>query len=62
MTMLVLAVVMFGGVLGADLVIRIPGDLSQQDGYYRLNYRYVGHSGTQWDTVGHSGTQWDTWN
>merc|ERR1719158_1205831 len=23
----------------ADLVIRIPGDLSQQDGYYRLDYR-----------------------
>ena len=45
MTMLVLVVVMFGGVLGADLVIRIPGDLSQQDGFYRLNYR--------WDTVGH---------
>ena len=28
------------GVGGADLVIRIPGDLSQQDGFYRLNYRY----------------------
>ena len=28
------------GVGGADLVIRIPGDLSQQDGYYRLDYRY----------------------
>merc|ERR1712106_778839 len=27
------------GVGGADLVIRIPGDLSQQDGYYRLDYR-----------------------
>ena len=27
------------GVAGADLVIRIPGDLSQQDGYYRLDYR-----------------------
>ena len=26
-------------VSGADLVIRIPGDLSQQDGYYRLDYR-----------------------
>ena len=26
-------------VIGADLVIRIPGDLSQQDGYYRLDYR-----------------------
>ena len=24
--------------LAADLVIRIPGDLSQQDGYYRLDY------------------------
>jgi receptor-type tyrosine-protein phosphatase beta len=24
---------------GADLVIRIPGDLSQQDGHYRLYYR-----------------------
>ena len=23
----------------ADLVIRIPGDLSQQDGYYRLYYK-----------------------
>ena len=23
----------------ADLVIRIPGDLSQQDGFYRLDYR-----------------------
>ena len=22
----------------ADLVIRIPGDLSQQDGFYRLDY------------------------
>ena len=29
-------------VSGADLVIRIPGDLSQQDGYYRLDYRSVG--------------------
>lgn len=27
------------GVGAADLVIRIPGDLSQQDGYYRLDYR-----------------------
>ena len=26
-------------VICADLVIRIPGDLSQQDGYYRLDYR-----------------------
>lgn len=25
--------------LGADLVIRIPGDLSEQDGYYRLYYK-----------------------
>ncbi len=24
--------------LSADLVIRIPGDLSQQDGFYRLDY------------------------
>lgn len=24
---------------GADLVIRIPGDLSQQDGFYRLYYQ-----------------------
>ena len=23
----------------ADLVIRIPGDLSQQDGHYRLDFR-----------------------
>ena len=30
-----------GGVSGADLVIRIPGDLSQQDGFYRLDYRHV---------------------
>lgn len=27
-----------GIVCGADLVIRIPGDLSQQDGFYRLDY------------------------
>jgi len=30
-----------GGVGAADLVIRIPGDLSQQDGFYRLDYRDV---------------------
>jgi hypothetical protein len=30
-----------GGVTAADLVIRIPGDLSQQDGFYRLDYRNV---------------------
>jgi hypothetical protein len=30
-----------GGVTAADLVIRIPGDLSQQDGFYRLDYRIV---------------------
>ena len=30
-----------GKVGGADLVIRIPGDLSQQDGFYRLDYRSV---------------------
>jgi len=28
-----------GGSEGADLVIRVPGALSQQDGYYRLDYR-----------------------
>jgi hypothetical protein len=27
------------GAMAADLVIRIPGDLSQQDGFYRLDYR-----------------------
>ncbi len=30
-----------GGVGAADLVIRIPGDLSQQDGFYRLDYRDI---------------------
>ena len=30
---------MLGTCSGADLVIRIPGDLSQQDGYYRLDYK-----------------------
>ena len=30
-----------GAVRAADLVIRIPGDLSQQDGFYRLDYRNV---------------------
>lgn len=29
----------------ADLVIRIPGDLSQQDGFYRLDYRCIGWRG-----------------
>ena len=29
-------------VKAADLVIRIPGDLSQQDGFYRLDYRCIG--------------------
>ena len=29
----------------ADLVIRIPGDLSQQDGFYRLDYRCSGWRG-----------------
>ena len=33
--LLALATVAFG----ADLVIRIPGDLSHQDGFYRLDYR-----------------------
>ena len=28
-------------VKAADLVIRIPGDLSQQDGFYRLDYRCI---------------------
>ena len=35
-------VVMFGlqgTAKGADLVIRIPGDPSKQDGFYRLQYR-----------------------
>ena len=30
----------------ADLVIRIPGDLSQQDGFYRLDYRCTGWAGS----------------
>jgi len=30
---------LFQACQAADLVIRIPGDLSQQDGYYRLDYR-----------------------
>ena len=33
-----LAVILAQPVLSADLVIRIPGDLSQQDGFYRLDY------------------------
>ena len=32
-------------VKAADLVIRIPGDLSQQDGFYRLDYRCSGWRG-----------------
>ncbi len=38
---LFLAVTAFfvGAADSADLVIRIPGDLSQQDGYYRLYYK-----------------------
>ena len=31
----------------ADLVIRIPGDLSQQDGFYRLDYRCTGWAGRE---------------
>ena len=29
------------GVGGTDLVIRLPGDLSQQDGYYRYCHKYI---------------------
>ena len=41
-TMLTLVWLMVSSVLSADLEIRIPNDeLSQQDGYYRLDYRSV---------------------
>ena len=43
-----LPLVLLGSVVvvkAADLVIRIPGDLSQQDGFYRLDYRCSGWRG-----------------
>ena len=45
-----LPLVLFGSVgvvKAADLVIRIPGDLSQQDGFYRLDYRCSGWRGVK---------------
>ena len=37
-TVMSLVAAMLGTARGADLVIRVPGALSQQDGYYRLDY------------------------
>ena len=37
----VAASLMAGTCNSADLVIRIPGDPSQQDGFYRLDYRRI---------------------
>ena len=37
--LLLLSIFIFPVVQSADLVIRIPHDLSQQDGFYRLDYK-----------------------
>jgi hypothetical protein len=43
-----------GGVGAADLVIRIPGDLSQQDGFYRLDYRDVNSRKIRYKNISYS--------